>query len=141
VGAVEAKNLDTARAMYDAWNEGNVDRMIDFWAEDGDWRWEDFPDAPDSSVVVGREAVEAHLREMVSLLGDVRITVEEVVEVEDGVVLASIKGSIRGAQSGVELEDAGVHLVYLEGGRVRRFRTFRGRGAREQALAALRSDD
>ena len=125
--------IGTARAMYAAWNEGNVDRMIDFWAVDGDWRWEDAPELPDAQTVVGREAVEAHLREVMSLLGNVELTVTELSEIAPGVVFASITARIKGAKSGVELEDTGAHLVDFEAGRVRRFRTFRNR---EQALAA-----
>jgi len=130
-----AKDLvRTSEAMYEAWNEGNVDRMIDFWAEDGDWRWEDAPDVPDARVVVGREAVESHLRELTSLLGEVQLTAEDLVEL-DGAVVASIRVRIKGAQSGVELEDSGAHVVDFENGRVRRFRTFR---SREEAIAALK---
>ena len=131
-----AENLDIARAMYAAWNEGNVDRMIDFWAEDGDWRWEDAPEVPDARVVVGREEVEAHLRELMSLLGAFEIQVKELSEINRGQVLAVVTGRIRGAKSGVELEDGGIHLVDFVDGRVRRFRTFRDR---EQALAAADS--
>jgi hypothetical protein len=50
-------------------------------------------------------------------------------------VIASITARIKGAQSGVELEDSGAHLVEFENGRVRSFRTFRDR---EQALAAAK---
>lgn len=39
--------------MYEAWNQGTVDRMIDFWAEDGDWQWEDPPEFPDRGCFVG----------------------------------------------------------------------------------------
>jgi ketosteroid isomerase-like protein len=131
-----ASNVEIATDMYAAWNEGNVDRMIDFWAEDGDWRWEDAAEMPDAKVVVGREAVEAHLRELMSLLGDLQLTVEELVDL-DGVVLATIRGRIKGAQSGVELENRAAHLVDFENGRVRRFRTFRDR---DEAIAAAQRD-
>jgi ketosteroid isomerase-like protein len=127
-------DFDTVRAMYEAWNEGNVDRMIDFWVEDGDWRWEDSPDVPGAAVVVGREAVEAHLREIISLVGAVQLTVEDLAEV-DGHVVAQVTGHIRGAQSGIELEDSGVHLVEFDAGRVRSFRLFR---SRDEAIAAAK---
>jgi ketosteroid isomerase-like protein len=126
--------VSIARRMYDAWNEGNVDRMIDFWTEDGDWRWEDAPDFPGAKSITGRAAVEAHLREVMSLLGSLQIEVEEMTEI-DGEVLAVIRWRIRGAHSGVELEDSGAHLVDFENGRVRSFRLFRDR---EQALEAAK---
>jgi len=70
-----------------------------------------------------------------SLLGNVELTVTELSEIAPGVVFASITGRIKGAKSGVELEDKGAHLVDFEDGRVRRFRTFRDR---EQALTAAK---
>ena len=41
--------------MFEAWNSGNVDRMTEFWSDDGDWIWEDAPEIPDARVVRGRE--------------------------------------------------------------------------------------
>ncbi|MEA2432230.1 MAG: hypothetical protein QOI19_2703, partial [Thermoleophilaceae bacterium] len=38
--------------MYNAWNNGNVDRMIEFWWDDA--TWEDAPEIPDRQIVRGR---------------------------------------------------------------------------------------
>jgi ketosteroid isomerase-like protein len=123
---------DTARAMFDAWNSGNVDRMIEFWSEDGDWIWEDMPDAPDAQVFRGRESVEAHLREMIGVLGGMEIHVNELVDLDDE-LLAVTRTTVRGAQSGIELDAAAYHVINFEDGQVRRYRVFTDR---EEAMRA-----
>ena len=124
--------------MYDAWNEGNVERMTDFWTEDGDWRWADAPEMPGAKALAGREAVEAHLREMMTVMGAGEFTVDDLEGLEGGedVVLAIVTGRVKGAQSGIEFEDTGAHLIDFDGDRVRRMRIFRDR---DQAVAAARS--
>ncbi len=116
-------DVATARRMIDAWNEGNVDRMVDFWAEDGAWRWEDAPDVPGSKVVEGREAVEAHLREVLELLGNLQMVVERIEQAGDDVLIAT-STAIHGVQSGVDLDSRWGHIVTFEDGRVRRYRVF-----------------
>jgi hypothetical protein len=66
-------DLDRAREMYVAWNEGNVDRLIDFWWDDS--TWEDLPEIPDRKIIHGRENVEAHLREVMAVIGDLKTEV------------------------------------------------------------------
>jgi ketosteroid isomerase-like protein len=64
-------DLERARDMYDAWNEGGVDRMIDFWWDDASW--EDYPELPDRRIIRGRANVEAHLRGVIELIGDLKM--------------------------------------------------------------------
>ena len=56
---MSSSDLDRAREMYDAWNDGNVDRMIEFWWDDA--TWEDAPEIPDRRIIRGRENVEANV--------------------------------------------------------------------------------
>jgi ketosteroid isomerase-like protein len=125
-------NLAIAREMYVAWNEGNVERMTDFWAEDGDWRWEDPPEFPDRRVIRGREAVEAHLREMMEFIGGLQVEVEELLPIGDELV-AVVRFTVTGAKSGIELDTPIVQVFRFENGRVRGCRVFTDR---EQAVRA-----
>lgn len=124
-------NLDRAREMYDAWNEGNVDRMIEFWWDDA--TWEDDPDLPDSQIFRGRENVEAHLREVIEVIGDLKM---EVVDLEDlgDEVLGSVQVRVVGSASGISLDAPHFHLIRFEQGRVRRYRVF---ATRDRALEAV----
>jgi ketosteroid isomerase-like protein len=127
--------VSVARDMYDAWNEGNVERMIDFWAEDGDWVWEDPPDFPDRRVLRGREEVEAHLRGLMEFIGGMEVEVEELLPIGDELV-AVVSFTLEGAKSGIQLDAPVVQVFRFEEGRVRRCRVFTNR---EQAIEAARA--
>jgi ketosteroid isomerase-like protein len=123
-------DLATARTMIDAWNEGNVSRLIDFWHDDG--VWEDFPQTPDRAVVHGREAIEDHLRDVIDILGVLHLTVDDFSRVGDEVLISGSM-QLEGAHSGIETDARWFGLVRFEGRRVRRYRNF---FSREEALAA-----
>jgi ketosteroid isomerase-like protein len=123
-----------ARDMYAAWNEGNVERMIDFWAEDGDWQWEDPPDFPDRRVLRGRAEVEAHLRGLMEFIGGMEVEVAELLPIGDELV-AVVNFTVEGAKSGIQLDAPVVQVFRFEGGRVRRCRVFTNR---QQAFQAAR---
>jgi ketosteroid isomerase-like protein len=127
-------NREIAREMYEAWNEGTVDRMIDFWTEDGDWHWEDPPEFPGRRVLRGRDEVEAHLRDLIEFIGGMRVEVEELLEIEDELV-SVVRFTVTGAKSGIELDTPIVQVFRFESGRVRRCRVFTDR---EQAIRAAR---
>lgn len=127
-------NLDRARDMYAAWNEGNVDRMIEFWWDDA--TWEDYPELPDHRVIRGRENVEAHLLGIIELIGDLKMEVVELEELGDE-VLGSVLLRVVGSSSGISLDTPGFHLIRFEGDLVRRYRVF---ATREHALEAAVRD-
>jgi ketosteroid isomerase-like protein len=129
---VALDNLAIADEMFRAWNSGNVDRMVEFWSEDGDWTWEDPPDMPDARILRGREPVEAHLRDLIGLLGAMNVEVEEYIELGDE-VLAVTHFTVKGGHSGLQLDAPAFHLVRFDEGRVRRYRVFT---EKEDALRA-----
>jgi ketosteroid isomerase-like protein len=130
----EDPDLAITRAMFAAWNDGDIDRMDEFWAEDGDWIWDDPPEFPDAQRLRGRDAVQARFREVAELLGTLRVEFDALEKIGD-VVLAEVRLTGAGAQSGIPVEAAGFHVIRFENGRVRWYRSF---ADREQALAAVR---
>jgi ketosteroid isomerase-like protein len=114
-------DLTRAEAMFDAWNDGNVNRMIEFWAEDG--AWEDPPEMPDRRVIAGRDNIEAHLSDLIDLVGGMRVEVGELREVGDEVV-AIVTFHVMGAHSGVQFDAPSFHVIRFESGRVSRYRVF-----------------
>jgi ketosteroid isomerase-like protein len=127
-------DLATARAMIDAWNQGNVSRLIDFWHADG--VWEDLPTIPDAAVVRGRAAIEEHLEDTIGLLGVLRIRADEFSKLGNEILISGVV-EIKGAQSGIETETPWVGLVRFEDGLVRQYRNFL---SREEAIAAAAAD-
>jgi ketosteroid isomerase-like protein len=122
--------------MFAAWNSGNVDRMTDFWAEDGDWIWEDDPLLPDARVVRGRTEVEAHLRDVMALLGPMTLEIDEITDAGDD-LLVLCHTEFDGARSGVHLDVEWSHVIRFEAGRVRRYRSFTDP---EMAMRAIEAD-
>jgi ketosteroid isomerase-like protein len=131
---VSSSDLDRARDMYDAWNNGNVDRMIEFWWDDA--TWEDAPEIPDRRIIRGRENVEARLREVIQVMGDLKMGVVELEELGDE-ILGSVHFRIIGSASGISIDAPAFHLIRFEEGRVRRYRMFM---SREHALEAAEGD-
>jgi ketosteroid isomerase-like protein len=129
-------NPETVRRVIDAWNHGNVDRMVEFWTEDGDWVWEDPPDFPDAKVVRGRADVEAHLRDLVQLLGEMHGGIEDLVELSQDELMICVQFRMKGASSGVPLDVRTFQLFSFDEGRIRRQRVFTDR---DQALGAAKS--
>lgn len=127
-------DLDRAREMYEAWNDGNVDRMVEFWWDDS--TWEDAPEIPDRSIVHGRENVEARLREVIELVGEMEIEVDQLEEIGDE-ILGSVRFRVVSATSGASFDTPSFQLIRFEGGRVRRYRLFT---SRDDALAAAAED-
>jgi ketosteroid isomerase-like protein len=121
--------------MYAAWNEGSVERMVDFWTEDGNWEWQDPPDFPDRRVLRGRQEVEMHLRGLMEFIGGMEVEVEELLPIGDELV-AVVSFTVEGAKSGIELDAPVVQVFRFEEGRVRRCRVFTDR---EQAIEAARA--
>jgi ketosteroid isomerase-like protein len=126
-------DLTRAEKMFDAWNDGNVDRMIEFWAEDG--AWEDPPEMPDRRVISGREDIEAHLTDLIDLVGGMRVEVEELREV-GGEVVAIVTFHVMGAHSGVQFDAPSFHVIRFEEGCVCRYRVFTHR---HEAMHAARA--
>jgi ketosteroid isomerase-like protein len=120
--------------MYNAWNNGNVDRMIEFWWDDA--TWEDAPEIPDRQIVRGRENVEARLREVIEVMGHLKMQVVDLEELGDE-ILGSVLLRVVGSASGISIDVPAFHLIRFERGRVRRYRIFT---SREDALEAAKSD-
>jgi hypothetical protein len=68
-------------------------------------------------------------------MGEMEMEVVALEELGDE-ILGSVQVRVVGSASGISLDAPGFHLIRFEGGRVRRYRTFR---TREQALEAAES--
>ena len=107
--------------------------MIEFWWDDS--TWEDYPELPDRRIIHGRENVEARLREVMEVIGDLEMEVAELEDLGDE-VLSTVQVRAVGSTSGVSLDVPAYALIRFESGRVRRYRNFT---TREQAMEAAES--
>jgi ketosteroid isomerase-like protein len=81
------EDADTVRRAFDAWNEEGAEAVVErFWAEDAVYR--EMPGWSDAGVFRGRDAVLGRLRNLVDLVGPIEVRLENVIEAEDGSIVA-----------------------------------------------------
>jgi ketosteroid isomerase-like protein len=124
------ENVETARQWADVWNTGGVDAWVRLLPSD--FEWHDAANLPDARIHRGREAVAAHLREMVEAGGQFPIDVEEQIDAGDQ-VFSAIRLHVRGPRSGVAVSQLWFQVTDFRDGRPVRMLNFQDRA---EALAA-----
>ena len=124
------KNVDTIRAIYGRWSEGDYRASVD--AFDPDVLLVMRPEFPDAGVYLGVEGVAEYTRGFLEPWKQITIEAEEIVVAGDSVVVAVRQRGV-GAGSGAATEFAYFHVWSFRGHKVIRFETFRERA---QALEA-----
>ncbi len=118
------------RAGYDAFNAGERDPRADWWHADA--VYVTAQEDPDAGVREGFDAVTAQFRRWVEAYPDLRVEAQDVRE-GDRAVFAWVRFSGHGAGSGVPMEMELAHILYVDGGRIRRLEEYFDR---DEALAA-----
>ena len=118
------------RDVIDAINRGDVDGFLARTHADFEWR------ALESSLLAGtyrgREEVRAYVEEWLDTFDDVRLGIEELVEMDDE-VLVVVRGSAWGKASGVEAKNYFCQLWTVSAGVPTQMHEY---ATREEALAA-----
>jgi uncharacterized protein len=124
------KNLERARAGYEAFNRGDIESLLDLCAPDIEWR--DFATI-DSGSVTGKDAVRAYFETVKEAWEQIRLEPEEITDIGGGRVLVVSRLTGRGKGSGIEVGTQGADLLTFEGGLLVRWM---GYADRAQALEA-----
>ena len=83
-------DADTVRRAFEVWNESGPAAVIDrFWAEDAVYR--EGPGWPNAGVFRGRAAALARMQSLVELAGPLQVRLEELIELDDGRLLACVR--------------------------------------------------
>jgi ketosteroid isomerase-like protein len=81
------EDADRIRRAYEVWNELGPAAVTErFWAEDAVYR--EGPGWPDGGVFRGRAAALARMQALVDLVGPIKVSLDEVIDVGDGRVVA-----------------------------------------------------
>jgi ketosteroid isomerase-like protein len=81
------ENAERVRQAFNAWNEEGPEAVTEkFWAEDVVYR--EGPGWPDAGVFRGRAAALARMQSTIDLVGPIEVRVEELIELEDGRIVA-----------------------------------------------------
>lgn len=84
------ENVATVRRAFDVWNESGPAAVIDrFWAEDAVYR--EGPGWPEPGVYHGRAAARERMESLVGLVGPLQVRLDELIELDDGRLVACVR--------------------------------------------------
>jgi ketosteroid isomerase-like protein len=121
---------ERVREVIDAINRGDVAAFLA--RTHADFAWEVLDASPLVGTYRGREELRAYLEEWLTTFDEVRLGIEELVELDDQ-VLVVIRGRAWGKASGVEVGNHFLQLWTMRGGVPVRMHEY---PTREEALAA-----
>jgi ketosteroid isomerase-like protein len=124
---------ERVRDVIDAINRGDVEGFLA--GTHADFEWKVLEESPLAGTYRGREAVRAYVEEWRNTFDDVRLHIEELMEVNDR-VLVVVRGSGWGKASGVEVTNRFCQVWTVSGGVPTRMCEY---PTREEALAAAHS--
>jgi uncharacterized protein len=130
-GVAESQRVKAIRAAYQAFNEGDIEAVLNLLDEDVEWH----PPAStlEPQPVRGRQAVREYLSP--NLFDLQAAEPQEFIE-EGNRILVRARARARGRESGIDVDQTVYHLLTLEGDGAVRFEVYTERA---EALAALRT--
>jgi ketosteroid isomerase-like protein len=131
------ENVETVRAMYDAFNRGDAEAARAPLHPDVELHQE--ADTPDTGSYYGLEAFRRGFARWLTAWEGFRFDVEELIDAGDSVVMR-VRLSGRAKASGVELEHRLYHVWDFEDGRGRRVRVLRDRTEALEAVGLSEQD-
>jgi uncharacterized protein len=126
----ESERAAAIRSAYEAYSRGDFEAVLALLDDDVEWRPP--PDSLEPEPLRGREAVREYLAP--NLFEEQRAEPKEILEQGDRVLVVA-RTKIRGAASGIEIEETTFHVWTVVEERALRFETF---SDRDQASAAMK---
>lgn len=104
------QDVESIRRAYDVWNESGPAAVTDqFWAEDAVYRegagW------PNAGVYEGRAAALQRMQSLIELAGPIEVQLEELIEADDGRLVACTRMVGKGANAPYTQSFAVVHRL------------------------------
>jgi ketosteroid isomerase-like protein len=114
-----AENVDTLRAGYQAFGQGDLDAATENFADDIRWENPNAPSLPNPGVHEGKDAVRELLAQTPQYWDAFRVVPDEFVDAGDTVVvLGHLEG--RAKETGKEVKSPFVHVWRMSDGRAKR---------------------
>ena len=127
------ENVELVTRMYDLWNRGDIDGATEMF--DREVVWHGYTHLPDSGRRDGVDAVRAWVTDFAGAWGEIRVSIERLVEIGDDAVLALVRMSGRGRDSGVPVTSGlDGHLWTIRAGKVVAVRMYQGSQAALEAV-------
>jgi ketosteroid isomerase-like protein len=106
-------NVDEARAAYDAFSSGNMERLSEGFAEDAEWVTSD--ELPLGGVTSGREAILANFAQIPNYWSEFKVEPNRFLDCGDVVIITGTQSATGEKGS---FESPFVHLMEFSGGKV-----------------------
>jgi ketosteroid isomerase-like protein len=109
------ENLEIVRRATEAYNRGDVDRFLEYWAHDAVVDWSNSRGL-DARVFRGHEEIRALMQGFLGTFENARIEfVDDPVEIEDGLVIVDNVTYLRG-RDGIEVQARSCWLIRIRDG-------------------------
>jgi uncharacterized protein len=117
------ENVEVVRRGFEAFADGGLDAMAEFWDPDINWRAAEGA-IDDVGEMHGRVAVRRYVQDWLDTFDDSSVVVEELRDVGDDRVLAIQRAKARAKLSGVEIDLRYAVVYTLRAGKVVRAREY-----------------
>jgi ketosteroid isomerase-like protein len=113
------ENADTLRKAYDDFNSGNMDGVLEAWADDVRWEGSNSEEVPGGGTHEGKDAVAQALGRIPENFDGFQAPADEFIESGDTVVvLGHAEGQAK--PTGTDIKVPYVHVWRMEGGKGKR---------------------
>jgi ketosteroid isomerase-like protein len=125
---VSKADVDVVRGCLEAWQRGDFEESLSYWAEDSIWQ----SAGVDGTAYHGRQGVERAMEEWTGAFSGYWLESEDLIDAGDGRVVMLWREGGRGRTSGVPVEEAGATVFTIGDGRISHAQFFDSQG---EALA------
>jgi ketosteroid isomerase-like protein len=112
--AMSKENAEIVRRSTDAYNRGDLDGIVEHWAPDAVLDWSNSRGV-EAGVYRGHGEIRAFAQRFLTAWDEVRLEIDDPVEVEDDLLLAENVTYLRG-RDGIEVQARSAWLITFEDG-------------------------
>ena len=126
------ENVEVVKAAYEAFARGGLDRWLEHFADDVEWR--SIEGAPDDvGPIHGKDALRAWLQDWIDMFDGFWMEPIELIDTGDDTVVAVERFGGRAKLSGVETDQTETEVFTIRDGKIARGREY---ATRDEALEA-----
>jgi ketosteroid isomerase-like protein len=126
------ENVELVRRYYEAFGQGGLDRLQEFWADDLDHR-PDTDGIDDTGPIRGKKAMRRHIQDWIDTFDEFSWEALELIDAGDDRVVVVERFAGRAKLSGVQTDQTSGVMLTLRDGKIARCREY---GTRAEALEA-----
>lgn len=108
------ENVEIVRRGIDAYNRGDLDAILESWAPDAVLDWSNSRGV-EAGVFRGHGEIRAYMQRFLGTFDEVRLVVDDLVEVQEGLLLVESVAYVRG-RDGIEAQARSTWLIEIRNG-------------------------